>query len=408
MATGTFDFGFWHSLDITDCDEKALDDWADAGITVPQSPRYENTPADKGKLKWLLDGCAERGMQAILLDPRTRVPGGAWDEECPLPADYELQAQQAVEEFAQHPAVRGFFLRDEPPKGLLKAVCDAHRTMLKLAPAKLPYINQYPHHGDIERRYGFNTWDEYLDWFVQTSGANQLSYDCYAQMMEGPFENPMYFRNLEYMRDAAIRHDIAFWNIVLATPHFRYRAPSKDDMRWQINTSLAYGCRGIMYFTWYTPLTCNYRDAPIDAHGERSERWYMIRDLHRDFRARFETVYLGLRSTAVFHWPDAPEGSRVLDGQGVVKSIRGDQQDGEFVIGEFVDRQDRPWVMVVNRSPRHSTQAHLTFSRPPKAWHMLGYDGKEITAAGDARPGGDTHAGFWLAPGWAELIRVEF
>lgn len=408
MGDQRFDFGFWYSLDIEDCTERSLDDWAEAGITVPQSPRYQDTPAHKGKLRWVLDACAERGMEAILLDPRTRVPGGDWDNRTPLPDDYRERAEEAVRDFADHPGVRGYYLRDEPPKGVLRAVCDAHRIMLELAPDKLPFINQFPFHGNIHERYGFGSWPEYLDRFVEASGATQLSYDCYCQMMEGPSENPLYFQNLEYMRDASLRHDIPFWNIVLATPHFRYRAPSKDDMRWQIYTSLAYGCRGILYFTWYTPLTCNYRDAPIDAHGERSERWYMLRDLHRDFRARFEQVYLGLRSVRVFHWPDAPEGSRLPDGCGVVTSIRGDQSDGEFVVGEFKDAQERDWVMVVNRSPRHSTQAHLTFKRDPKAWFMLGYDGQEVRASGDARPPGDTHAGFWLAPGWAELIRVEF
>lgn len=407
MPSARFDFGFWHTPDIAHCDEKDLDNWYEAGITVPQSPSYRDTPADKGKLRWLLDGCAERGMQAILLDPRTRVPGGSWEDRVPLPEDYEQQAAAAVRDFGDHPGVRGFFLRDEPPRGVLKAVCEAHRIMLRLAPDKLPYVNQFPYHGDIAERYGFSSWPEYLDRYVEASGATQLSYDCYCQMMEGPFENPLYFQNLEFMRDASLRHHIPFWNIILATPHFRYRAPSKDDMRWQINTSLAYGCRGILYFTWYTPRTCNYRDAPIDAHGEKSERWYMIRDLHRDFRARFEQVYLGLRSTAVYHWPDAPPGSSVLDGSGLVKAIRGDAADSEFVVGEFLDPRERPWVMVVNRSPRHSTQAHLTFEVQPKAWRMLGYDGQEVIPAGDARAPGDTHAGFWLAPGWAELIRVE-
>jgi len=407
VASNRFTFGFWHSLPIQDCDERTVDDWHEAGITVPQSPWYKDTPEDKGKLKWVLDACAERGMEAILLDPRTGVAGGSWEERTPLPQDYQQRAAAAVREFGSHPGVRGFFVRDEPPKGVLKAVCEAHCILRSLAPDKLPYINQYPYHGNIAERYGFANWPDYLDRFVEAAEATQLSYDCYCQMMEGPFENPLYFQNLEYMRDAALRNRIPFWNIVLATPHFRYRAPSKDDMRWQINTSLAYGCAGILYFTWYTPLTCNYRDAPMDAHGERSERWYMIRDLHRDFRARFEQVYLGLRSTAVYHWPDAPAGSKVLDGSGFVKGIKGDGGDGEFVVGEFVDAQDRKWVMVVNRSPRHSTQAHLTFEVPPKAWTMLGYDGKEVLASGDARPPGETHAAFWLAPGWAELIRVE-
>lgn len=408
MSQERFTFGFWHSLDISECDEKTVDDWHEAGITVPQSPRYQDTPQDKGKLRWMLDACAERGMQAILLDPRTRVPGGSWEGRTPLPLDYREGCKSAVWDFGNHPGVKGFFLRDEPPKSVLKAVCDAHRIMLDLAPDKLPYINQYPYHGDIAQLYGFISWPEYLDRFVETANATQLSYDCYCQMMEGPSENPLYFQNLEFMRDAALRHRIPFWNIILATPHFRYRAPSKDDMRWQLYTSLAYGCGGLLYFTWYTPLLSNYRDGPIDAHGERSERWYMIRDLHRDFRARFEQVYLRLRSQQVCHWPDAPEGSRVLDGTGLVAEIKSDGDDGEFVVGEFLDERNRPWVMVVNRSPRHSTQAHLTFRTPPKAWYMLDYQGKEVIASGDARPPGAAHAAVWLAPGWAELIRVEF
>jgi len=182
MPSDRFVFGFWHSLDIRDCDESTLDDWCEAGITVPQSPGYRDTPEDKGKLRWLLDGCAERGMEAILLDPRTHVPGGSWEERIHLPDDYEQRCAEAVRDFGDHPGVRGFFLRDEPPKGILKAVCEAHRIMLGLAPHKLPYVNQYPYHGDIAQRYGFGSWPEYLDRFVESAGATQLSYERSSAM----------------------------------------------------------------------------------------------------------------------------------------------------------------------------------------------------------------------------------
>lgn len=64
-------------------------------------------------------------------------------------------------------------------------------------------------------------------------------------------DRPEYFENLEIIRRQALRVGVPFWNVILATPHFSYRDPSPADMRWQAYTTLAYGGKGLAYFTYW-------------------------------------------------------------------------------------------------------------------------------------------------------------
>ena len=80
------------------------------------------------------------------------------------------------------------------------------------------------------------------------------------------FPGGNYWNKLEQMRAVAKRHDLPFWNIVLACAHFNFREPTQADLRFEVYSSLAYGACGIAYFMYFMRRHhCgNYRAAAID------------------------------------------------------------------------------------------------------------------------------------------------
>ncbi|MDR0700674.1 MAG: hypothetical protein LBG28_15865 [Tannerella sp.] len=47
------------------------------------------------------------------------------------------------------------------------------------------------------------------------------------------------------------QYNIPFWNVILGNTHFHYADPSPATLGVQVYSTLAYGGRGIGYFTHY-------------------------------------------------------------------------------------------------------------------------------------------------------------
>ena len=75
FGLGSYPISFWNYTNLkAHCehmDESEVEDWADAGFTVPLSPGYDpKDPEQKAHILRLLDWAHERGMTLILCDPR--------------------------------------------------------------------------------------------------------------------------------------------------------------------------------------------------------------------------------------------------------------------------------------------------------------------------------------------------
>ncbi|MEI6084032.1 MAG: hypothetical protein WCS70_06990 [Verrucomicrobiota bacterium] len=123
---------------------------------------------------------------------------------------------------------------------------------------------------------------------------------------------------------------------------------------WQFNTALAYGAQGLLYFLYRGNAEYGY-GAPIDELGQRGPLFYQMKRQHTYFRKYWEARYQTFQPTRTTHYPHAPKGCGVFDGAGVVKEIEFDAGHSDVLIGEFLDDQARPHVMVVN----NSTERHV-------------------------------------------------
>src|SRR2546421_5204534 len=149
-----------------------------------------------------LDLVHAAGMKAIVSDPR--VGGYDWLN---VDADKARKnVESLVAEVGKHPAVFGYYLRDEPPAAYFPGLEKVASAVRELAPCKWPYINLFPNYANADQ---LNTPDyaQYLDKFVSTCHPPIVSYDHYALLDDGSVRGE-YFQNLEQIRAAAIKAKI--------------------------------------------------------------------------------------------------------------------------------------------------------------------------------------------------------
>ena len=297
-----------------------------------------------------------------------------------------------TQEVGSHPAVFGYYVRDEPSADMFPGLAAVSKAFLIATPGKVPYINLFPNYTS-QRQLGTETYEEHVEMYVTSVDPPIISYDHYALMEYEPLRKG-YFANLETIRRASLKYKRPFWNIVLSNAHFRYREPSAADIRFQVFTTLAYGGKGISYFTYFAPDAGNYRMAPIDQFGNRTPAWYYLQNVNLVVQKLAPTL-LKLTSTGVYHVGDVPEGCMALPGNTLVSVVHG---SADFLVGEFIHSDGFKYVMLVNRDFHNSTNFRLELNDPgARLQRVSPYTGQLYNLAGEND---------WLAPGQGVLLRV--
>jgi hypothetical protein len=394
----TFPIGFWNYASVSVFDEAKVQEWQDAGMTLTMGPGYEATPESIAHMKQVLDWSEKRNIKVIVCDPR--LHGTSSNSQ-----GYADRVKQAVEDLGKHRSAFGFHILDEPAKEDFQAVCDAVRINRTVAPDLHPFVNHLPWFPGAEKRVGFDTWQAYLEAFITKSGAEFLSYDCYMQMNPGKSGWAQYFRNLSEYREAAKRHGIPFWNTILSVGHFHYRCPSEDDVRWQFNTSIAYGAQGILYFFFYMRQPHdNYRLAPIDEFWHRTPIFDSLARVNKGFVKRYGRLFLELDLQKAMQWPESLPGCQAFEPDDLISSVSADGKRW-LIVSRFLDKQGRPWIALVNNSVRESTLATITLKGAETKAFALNWENEE-TSVGVKTVSGGVELEHWLAPGQMEVYRV--
>jgi hypothetical protein len=414
-----FPIGFWNYTDITKhpVNHQAVacvKDWADAGMTLAMSPNYGSAPADVKRMRALLDAAGQADIRVIL-----GHHAGYWPHLTKNGEEaYRRDFARAVKDLGSHPAAFGFHAGDEPGTAEFADACKAMRIQKELAPTLSPFLNLLPMYRGIESRIGYSNWDRYLDDYVAAAKPPLLCYDCYAQMNPGPEDQTkywgyeMYFENLWTYWRAAKRHDLDYWTTLLSVGHFNYRCPREDDLRWQLNTALACGAKGLLWFFFYMREPHdNYRVAPIDEHWERTETYEWLSRVCRSFLKWHAPILLESQLVNAWHAGKAWGGWPKFEGAGPV--AKADSSTGApLIVSLFKHASGADYLAVVNNSQAQSTRAELVVRGVKPNLHRVGWQGAETTLVDSCGKGAEQgedyiKVGWWLAPGQMELFRAE-
>lgn len=341
--------------------------------------------------KQMLDFCQQVGLKTMVVDGRTSWQSAFDDNFARLIAGL-------VADYGSHPAVYGYYVLDEPNAELFPALAKVSQELQRQDPKHLPYINLFPTYASPEQ-LGTPTYAEHLDRYLSIVKPAVLSYDHYALMKDGS-DRVDYFENLALIREYGLKYGVPPWNIVLSLPHLSYRDPTAAEMRWQAYTSLAYGMKGLMWFTYWTMPEWEKEfggTAIVNPKGEPARLYPIVKQVNGEVRTLGKTL-LGLTSTGVYHTGAIPRGGTSLGVDAPIQ-LPG---DAALLIGFFTDAQGKQYAMIVNRD--HAQPVEFALTVKP---HVTGLT--EISAAdGSDKPltmaGGKLSLS--LPPGDGRLLRL--
>jgi hypothetical protein len=338
-----------------------------------------------------LDKVHAAGLQAFVYDPRCYQ----YDFRNVNADEAQANAASLAAEVGAHPALAGYCIKDEPHASEFPGLAKIAAAFREADPSHPVYINLFPDYATQEQ-LGTETYEEYVRLYIETVQPQFVSYDHYALFEDAPLR-PSYFANMEVIRRLSAQNELPFWNIVLANSHFTYAEPSPAGMRFQLYTTLAYGGKGISWFTYIAPEVGNYRLAPIDQFGNLTPTWDHLRNVSLQLEQLAPTL-IELVSQRVYHFGEIPAGCRPTPASAWVKGIRGAHQ--QFLVGEFLHTQDGSrWLVLVNKDLQHSSNFALELSEPEMSLEQLSpFNGKLVPLAGEDN---------WLAPGQGAVMRLK-
>jgi hypothetical protein len=132
---------------------------------------------------------------------------------------------------------------------------------------------------------------------------------------------------------------------VLLTQHFAYRHLTEAELRFEAMQTLAFGGRGLIWFTYWMPAGVpepqSWQHSMILADGSRDPHYDQVKRLNQEIKALGDAL-AGCESTAVFQQGDA---ATIKSGQPPI-----DAKDGKLTIGVFQRRADgKTLALVTNR-----------------------------------------------------------
>ncbi len=372
---------------------------AEAGIDVIVPGNGTFTPAQNLRA---MDLAQAAGVRVIPTDQRifSFVPAEVRSVDEPT-----LEA--VVADYRHHPAFASYLIKDEPNADLFPALRRLRDRFLEKDPDHEPYINLFPSYGS-PTQLGFADFRTYVCNYLEIVTPRVLSYDFYPLRDEVTVDAG-WFSDLTIVRDATQRANIPFW-VCMQSEGIKgsLRVPNRAEVFWQASTALAYGARGICWFTYWTPapdqglpriegkaplFTEQHHGGMLDINGVRTPVYDYVREAN---------VFLHCAGRALLDWDNAfvahfQRGKLLERGASPVVTVSGDEAN--VVVGTF-RRQDRYRVLIANRSWEKPSRFHLETTGNGQVVRLL-------TATETNSESFRGESGLWkLEPGGAVLLEV--
>ncbi len=380
-----------------------------------------NVAAEGFNLTWVpeegLDVAARHGLRAMLQSDLLRPD--VLDD-----AAKRAELDALIARVKKHPALEAYYITDEPGAGAFPGLGKLVAYLRERDPAHLAYINLYPTYANEEQlgvsadaaeraRVGQPVdsgtkvadsgtvlrYREHVRQYIETVKPDLISYDHYHFLKdkEGkPRDGTEYFLNLGMIRTAALDAERPFLNIIQADTIVKsWRLPNASEVRWLVFTTMAYGGRGISYFTYWGPQ--EYNGLYID--GRKMPLMDAVAQLNHEM-AKLGPALMKLDSVGAYHTAPIPDGAQAIPADAPVQVL----SDGQYVLGLFANRNRPDAFMIVNRDYNQSVEATLKITLRGRRLEELDRttgEWKEV-----ARLSGERIVVMTLAGGNGRLFRV--
>lgn len=314
----------------------------------------------------MLDLAKKYDMKVFVSDPRVR---GSDDE-----------IREMVKTFKDHPAVAGYYIRDEPDSSLLDWAIKTYRTVAAADPTRTPYVNLFPDFAvqDYEKKY-VEKWIE----GVGAENLKYLSFDNYPFKTRGRFEKT-YYNNLDIIRRAGLKYGVKtsayLQSFGMGT---EFRRPNKDELRYSAYTILAYGIKNPVWFCYWTPNE-TFTDCIIDPKGNKTDLYEYVKEINWEMKQLGPTL-IHLNAEEVYHTGDSlHRGTQHPPADFLLQPT---DKKSEVVLTYFKDQKSpKKYVMVVNRSFKYAKELSFEVKGSVRSISEISKkDGKKIKSPFDKK-----------------------
>lgn len=252
------------------------------------------------------------------------------------------QTEMIVNLFKDHPANAGYFLQDEPSASHIPTLKKLAETIESIDNTRFAYINLLPNFFS-PKDYAVGSYEEYIRKFITEIPLKMLSFDHYPVVSN--YIRPSWYYNLAFIRDEAEKAGIPFWAFVLTSAHWSYPVPTIDHLRMQVYSNLAYGAKGIQYFTYWMPDRDPYISGPINNKGIKTNEYYLLQEINKEIH-NLSYIFQTSKVTKVSHYGDIPQRTtQFTNAPYFVESI--DIKGGDALLSEM-ENEDNSFFMIQN------------------------------------------------------------
>lgn len=293
-----FPIGYWVGPPIPFNTVERYQEIRDSGMSIVTATQDPNLPSSMHKM---LELGQKTGMKVFVADGRFPIKLG---DDPAARAAAKAAIDAAIAEYRNSPALAGYEIMDEPNASMFKGLGEVVAYMREKDPEHPVLINLLPNYAS-EEQMGTKTYEEHVRRFLEEVRPDILSYDHY--FFGEDFERPEFFPNLEVIRRLGNEFKVPFWQITQVTQFAVYRNLTESEIRYEAMQTLAYGGKGIRWFTYWTPSDPSFKwtNAMVNLDGTRTPHYDMVRRVNAEVR-RIGSILLTADSTGVFHTGEYP------------------------------------------------------------------------------------------------------
>jgi len=282
--------------------------------------------------------------------------------------ELSTDTENTVKQVKDHPALYGYFLRDEPLNKHFPELAEWADRIKAVDPDHVLYLNLNPNYASDELLG--SPYPEHVHKFIEEVRLPLVSFDFYPVTEDGV--RSRWWENLEVIASESKAAGLPFWAFALSTAHKPYPIPTMASLRLQLYTDLAYGAQGLQYFTYWNPVpgTWDFHDAPIDLDGNRTPVYDMVKEMNAEIQNR-AGIFLGAEVLQVRHTGDTlPPGVTALTE--LPAPLTALDTHGKGAVVSLLENGAYRYLMIVNRSLEEGFDYDIAFSRKVA---VIGRDG---------------------------------
>ncbi len=201
-----------------------------------------------------------------------------------------------LERYEGYPALCGFYVIDEPGADYYHTPTEYGRNITELEIVSkvlnqigvVPSINLLPPITEED----YEPWNRYVQEYIELCEPQYISYDCYPYISYGNKE--VYFYSMDRMQMYAKQYNVPFWSYIQVGDESSPGDydPDEGEYNWNINTTLAYGVKGIEYYLIIQPYYYAERNGNdyqlcglLGAMGNKTQWWYYTKTINEHIAA---------------------------------------------------------------------------------------------------------------------------